>query len=111
VIDRARLEQWLQGKEDEHCEFKEAKTQIDSHDLTDYCVALANEGGGHLILGVGNKKPRPVVGTLACANLEQTKHTILQRLHQRVETTEIDYDGKRVLVFSVPARAMIESCG
>ncbi len=35
MIDRAKLEQWLQGKEDEHCEFKEAKNQIDSHALTD----------------------------------------------------------------------------
>ena len=34
TVDRALVEQWLLGKEDEHCEFKEARNNIDSHDLT-----------------------------------------------------------------------------
>lgn len=38
-------------------EFKEAKTQYDSDKLFGYCVAIANEGGGHMILGVRNKLP------------------------------------------------------
>ncbi len=102
--DREKLEQWLQGREDEHCEFKAAKAQIDSHELTDYCVALANEGGGHLVLGVTDKMPRQVIGSQACQNLGQTKKALLDRIHLRVEVTELDYDGARVLVFGVPAR-------
>jgi ATP-dependent DNA helicase RecG len=104
MIDREKLELWLQGREDEHCEFKKAENQIDSHELTDYCIALANEGGGHLILGITNKMPRQVVGSQACPNLGQTKKTLLDRIHLRVEASELDYNGARVVVFAVPAR-------
>jgi ATP-dependent DNA helicase RecG len=57
------------NSEDEHIEFKEAKTQFDSETLFRYCVALANEDGGLLILGVTNKQPRAIVGTKAYLNL------------------------------------------
>lgn len=43
--------------EEEHLEFKEAKQQYDATKLLRYCVALANEGGGHLVLGVGQATP------------------------------------------------------
>jgi len=47
------LTHWLTGvRENEHLEFKEAKQQYDTTKLLRYCVALANEGGGHLVLGV-----------------------------------------------------------
>ncbi|MGC1434401.1 MAG: ATP-binding protein [Terriglobales bacterium] len=46
-------------------EFKEARNQYDTDKLFIYCVAIANEGGGHLVLGVSNKPPREVVGTKA----------------------------------------------
>jgi ATP-dependent DNA helicase RecG len=104
VLNRATLNRWLQGDEDEHCEFKEARNSIDAHDVTEYCVALANEGGGHLVLGVTNRKPRRVVGSRACQNLQQEKRALLDRIHLRVDADEIDCDGKRVVVFSVPAR-------
>ena len=51
------LQHWLDGSEDEHLEFKEAKTQFDSEKLTRYCVALANEGGGRVVFGVTDKRP------------------------------------------------------
>jgi len=35
--------------ETETLEFKEAKNQYDSQKLFSYCVAIANEGGGHLL--------------------------------------------------------------
>ncbi len=40
-------------------EFKEAKNSFDREKLSAYCVAIANEGGGHLVLGVANTPPRP----------------------------------------------------
>lgn len=48
--------------EDEHVEFKEAKNQFDTTRLFRYCVALANERGGKLVLGVTDQRPRQVVG-------------------------------------------------
>lgn len=51
--------------ETQRLEFKEAKTQFDNRKLYKYCVALANEGGGHLLLGIADTPPLPVVGTAA----------------------------------------------
>lgn len=36
------------ASETQNLEFKEAKNQYDTNKLCRYCVAIANEGGGHL---------------------------------------------------------------
>lgn len=65
----AQIDLWRRApSEHQRLEFKEAKTQFDHRKLYEYCVALANEGGGDLVLGVVNKPPRPVVGTRALVN-------------------------------------------
>ena len=99
-----QLEAWMKAKEDEHFEFKEAKQQLDLEKLTRYCVALANEGGGKIILGISDKRPRKVVGTSAFRNLEKTKTDLAQRIHLRVDAEEIKHPKGRVLVFHVPSR-------
>ena len=43
-----------------------------------YCVALANEGGGKVILGVTDKRPRAVVGSQAFPDLERTKAGLIK---------------------------------
>jgi len=68
-----RLKKWLLSPEDEKLEFKQATSQFDSEKLTRYCVALANEGGGKLILGVTDRPPRRVVGTGAFADIGKVK--------------------------------------
>ena len=51
------LGRWMGApRESEHLEFKEAKNQFDTTRLFRYCVAIANEGGGKLILGVSDKR-------------------------------------------------------
>lgn len=61
------LTRWLQAPaETERLEFKGAKQQFDSAKLMRYFIALANEGGGQVVLGVSDKLPRRVVGS-ACA--------------------------------------------
>jgi ATP-dependent DNA helicase RecG len=66
VTTRAQIDLWLKSpSEHQRLEFKEAKNQFDNTKLYKYCVALANEGGGILLLGVNNKPPRKVVGTQA----------------------------------------------
>lgn len=52
----------LQNEEGERLEFKEARNHYDFEKLTQYCAALANEGGGRVVLGVTDKRPRRVVG-------------------------------------------------
>ncbi len=63
----------IKQRENAHLEIKEAKNNYDSDKLTQYCCALANEGGGKLIFGVTDKIPRSIVGSQACRNLEKTK--------------------------------------
>ncbi len=106
MIDIEKVLFWLGGKEDEHTEFKEAKSNFDLGRLTEYCVALSNEGGGRMIFGVTDAKPREVVGTSAFPNLEQTKHQLLQRIHIRVDAEELWVEGKRLLAFIIPPRAI-----
>ena len=58
------FESWLTQIEDFHLEFKTARNSFSKDkDLPDYCAALANEGGGKLILGVDPEGR--VVGTKA----------------------------------------------
>ena len=44
----SQIDAWRESRsEHQKLEFKEAKTQFDNRKLYKYCVALANEGGGH----------------------------------------------------------------
>lgn len=99
------LERWmLLPSETEHIEFKEAKNRYDTAKLFRYCVALANEGGGRLILGVTDKRPRQVVGSKALLNLEDIKAKLLNKLNFRIEVEVLTHANGRVLVFQVPPR-------
>lgn len=108
MISLDTLCRWLAfPAESEHLEFKEAKQQFDTTKLLRYCVALANEGGGHLVLGVSDKLPRRVVGTrafVAATDLNGIKSRIVDKLRFRVETVELAHADGRVLVFEVPSR-------
>ncbi len=94
----------MEGKEDEHCEFKEAKHKFSFDELCEYCVAFANEKGGKLVMGVTNNKPRLVVGSKAFPKVEEEKFKLLQALNFRVNIHELDLQEGRVLVFDTPSR-------
>ena len=100
----AQLASLMAQPETEHIEFKEAKTQFDRGQLLKYCVALANEDGGRLILGIDNRRPRQVVGTRAFRDLGGTRTWVLDVLHIRVEAEELSHPDGRVVVFTVPSR-------
>lgn len=108
MITLTTLQQWLTTPvETEHLEFKEAKQQFDTTKLLRYCVALANEGGGYLVLGVTDKPPRRVVGTqafISSSDLNDIKSRIVDKLHIRVDAISLDHPDGRVLVFKVPSR-------
>lgn len=108
MITLETLEKWLNAPaETERLEFKEAKQQYDTTKLLRYCVALANEGGGYLVLGVTDKLPRRVVGSQAFPSstaLNDIKALIVDKLRFRVDATELLHPDGRVLVFKVPTR-------
>jgi ATP-dependent DNA helicase RecG len=98
------LEALLLDKEDEHLEFKEAKNHFDFEELVKYCVALANERGGRIILGVTDARPHKVVGSHAFEDAERTKVGLIDRLRLRVDLDVLGHTGGRVLAFHVPSR-------
>jgi len=98
-------------------EFKEAKRNFNfaggSHaDPTErrkcvlgYTVALANEGGGLLVLGMKDNHPHEVVGTaFAEGKIGKMEDEIYERLDIRVKIEELFENEKRVLVFKIPSR-------
>lgn len=103
-MNQEQLTELMQTRESEHLEFKEAKRNFHFEKLVKYCAALANEGGGSLILGVTDKRPRQVVGTSAFKNIERTKASLVERLRLRIDAEEIQYRDGRVLIFTAPAR-------
>lgn len=100
-----QINDWRKARsETQILEFKEAKQQYDNTKLFRYCVAIANEGGGHLLLGIANKAPRPVVGTQAFRDPVEMTEKLFEALGFRVDIEEVNHPDGRVLVFHIPSR-------
>lgn len=105
MITVEQVDLWRNSpSETQNLEFKEAKNQYDMTKLCHYCVALANEGGGHLLLGIQDKRPRAVVGTQAFLDVMDITEKLFAWLEFRVDVEEIRHPDGRVLVFIVPSR-------
>ena len=61
VARAALLEQWMHDKEGEHCEFRERRASL-VYRTVQVLSALANDGGGPIIWGVTNDRPRKQAG-------------------------------------------------
>lgn len=99
-----QLQHWLAEPEGVRLEFKEAKQNYHFDKLVEYCVALANEGGGKIIFGVTDRRPRRIVGTAAFAEPGRTEAGLHDRLSHRIPVEEVRTADGRVLVVHVPAR-------
>ena len=105
AITSEQVDIWRQSRsENQRLEFKEAKQQYDYKRLCQYCVAIANEGGGFIILGVSDGPPREVVGTNACQDIIGYAQKLFETLGFRVDIEEVAHPAGRVLVFEVPSR-------
>ena len=70
-----------------------------------YVAALANMGGGHLVLGMSDAYPHAVVGTIwEQGNLGVMEDAIYRYHGMVVRITEEFEDGKRVVIFDVRGR-------
>jgi ATP-dependent DNA helicase RecG len=101
---RETIEELLQAKEGESYQFKEAKNRFDFEEACKCCCALSNVGGGKLVFGVSDKRPRKVVGSKAFEQPERTRLGFIERLHVMVDFELYDVGGKRALVFDVAGR-------
>lgn len=88
----------LEAKEGENIQFKEAKNRFDMNEAARCCCALANCGGGKLVFGITDQRPRHVVGSKAFEQPERTRKGLMDKLKIMVDFQLYDYDGKRVLV-------------
>ncbi len=95
---------YLEMPEGPGIEFKSAASGFHFEDLVKYCVAIANEGGGTIVLGVTDQRPRKIVGTQAFKEPGRTEAGLYERLHQQIAVEEHRHDGKRVLLLRVPSR-------
>lgn len=100
--------------ENEVVEFKRAENNFDFDDLGKYFSALSNEANlrdkdfAWLVFGVENKT-REIVGTTyknSMTSLQKLKHDLAQHTTDRNtfrDIFELKVEGKRVLMFQVPA--------
>ena len=107
----------LMRESEDHVEFKRARHNYPynggkhteprerRHCLLGYIVALANERGGLLVLGMEDKRPHNVCGTdFAKGKVGALVDAIYEALKIRVDIKEL-YEGEnRVLVVTVPSR-------
>ena len=101
------INELLMEKEGEQFQFKEAKRRFDSDEAARICSALANCGGGMLVFGITDKRPRKVVGSEAFEQPERTRKGLIDKLKVMVDFQILhDPEGKRVLVFNVASRPM-----
>ncbi|MFA4943388.1 MAG: RNA-binding domain-containing protein [Lentisphaeria bacterium] len=94
----------LEAKEGENIEFKRAENSFEFDDLAKYACALANRGGGYVVFGITDKRPRQVVGSKAFEQPERTRNGLMERLRLRVDFHLLNHEGKRILVFDIPPR-------
>jgi ATP-dependent DNA helicase RecG len=94
----------LRAPEGTRLEFKEAKGTYPLEDLANYCVALANEGGGKMVFGVTDTRPRSIVGTQAFGEPGMVEYQLHQQLHHRIPVEEYFHQGHRVVIVHVPPR-------
>ena len=100
--------------EDEVVEFKKAENNFDFDDLGKYFSALSNEANlrdkafAWLAFGV-HDKTREILGTSfknSMKSLQKLKHDLSQHTtdgHTFREIYELEFEGKRVLLFQIPA--------
>lgn len=98
------VQELLEAKEGEHVQFKEAKNRFDFGEAAKCCCALANNGGGKLVFGITDKRPRSVVGSAAFDQPERTRMGLIEKLKVNIDFQLFNYEGKRVLVFDVKSR-------
>ena len=94
----------LEAKEGENIEFKKAERTFEFDELVKYACAIANCGGGYVVLGITDERPRQVVGSQAFQQPERTRSGLMERLGLGIDFHLLSHEDKRVLVFDVPAR-------
>jgi ATP-dependent DNA helicase RecG len=104
-LNYEQFKRLLSEPEGEHLEFKSARSTIVMDILINYSIALANEGGGKLVLGVSDARPRKIVGTQVFLDgISKIKERLASELRLRIDIEENKFSEGRVLIFHIPSR-------
>jgi len=103
-LRKENINELLNAPEGEQYQFKEAKNRFSYTEALKCCCALANSGGGKLVFGISDKRPRKVVGSVAFEQPERTRESLSSKLRIKVDFKLYEYEGERVLVFEVAGR-------
>ena len=111
AVTSQQVDEWRAAvSEHQRLEFKEAKRQFDFKKLCEYAVALANEGGGTLLLGIADRPPREVVGTSAFPDTVSLAQKLHEKLGFRVDIDAVKHPDGRVVALLFPARPSGSAC-
>lgn len=90
--------------EREHLEFKEGL--LSRKEIGEYAVGIGNEGGGWLVMGVTNKKPRRIKGTkkLDATDVQKIRDGVLDATGIQIDVASLETAEGYVLAVKIPAR-------
>ena len=102
--DEVSLRALLESNEDDNLEFK--GETLSRKEIGEYAVALGNEGGGLLVLGVTNRKPRRIVGVAPIPEVEagRIRDAVLDSTGIRIDLDQIAASEGNVVVITIPSR-------
>jgi len=94
----------LKGSEGEHVEFK--PSLLGRRELAEYAVGLGNSGGGWLLTGISDRKPRRVLAFPwpSEEELQRIRTSIYDAARIRVDWVRIEHSEGPVLGMRVPPR-------
>ena len=100
-----KLDNILKNVENYDLELKTAQGDFNVKKLHDYCAAISNEDGGHLLFGVNDA--RQVVGSKAFSmGWNKLAHQLTEHLDIRIKVYEVMHNLGRVLAFEIPRHAV-----
>lgn len=89
--------------EGEVLEFKDRRNNFDSRERSDYCAAIANMGGGKLLLGISDDKK--IVGTnVYQGTINQIPQKVYRDIGITVAVEEVIHSKGRVVIFDIQSR-------
>lgn len=103
-LTEAKLRRLMRDDEGMNLEYKEGL--LSRKEISEYAVGIGNEGGGWLVMGVTDKKPRRIVGIKEPAfdELQKIGDAVLNSAGIRVDLEPIRATEGFVLAIGIPSR-------
>lgn len=103
-LDEVSLRAFIEKPESDDLEFK--ATILSNSEIADYVVGIGNAGGGFLIMGVTDKRPRRIagLGELSADALQKVRRSLYDSTSVRVELEPVSTAEGFVLCVRIPPR-------